>query len=755
MASLVSRDASDPAVGSYSDNIPESRSQEPLVCTISTESMQSAGGSSAVTETISNPDEPNTDDDGGTCGWGLLRPKCIQRFRTPRWVLFWLCWAGALQGLIVNGFINVVITTIERRYELKSTETGLIAGCYDIASFLCLVPVSYLGGSRSKPLFIGIGVLILALGSFVFSLPHFIAGQYSFSHEQEFLCGSEPKVDCNSDVGSTLSNYKYIFFLGQLLHGAGASPFYTLGCTYLDENVPTKMSSVYIGIYYTMALLGPALGYLLGGQLLKIYTDIDIDPNELGLTPSSSVWVGAWWIGFLFSAALGILVAIPICSFPKVLPGFSKIQAAKVTEMHHKLQNSAAAEQGFGISLKDLPISFKFLIYNPTFLFLSFAGASEGMLLAGLATFLPKLIESQFMMPASKAAFMVGLVTIPGAGGGTFLGGYLVKKFNLKCADIIKFCIITSVICLGFAFIFIMHCPNADFAGVNVPVSNSSNSTISLQDDCNKQCKCSSLHYDPVCGSNNVLYYSPCFAGCQKKIVTENSKVYSDCSCIQYNGKTINIDGEEVAIHATREKCTNNCSYIILFLSIVFLSMFLTFLVSMPSLSATLRCVAETQKSFALGIQWIMVRLLGTIPAPIIFGSLIDLSCVLWQDTCHKKGACLFYNNKNMSSNVVIMATLLKALSCIFFFLSWIFYKPPASEDGKTNGIVSQMNNFGSLNRSSRNMIIGMPLTGTVSEEDAQNNEKKNEKCCVWSTQELSNSNASYNNQSTNEKTAR
>jgi len=53
----------------------------------------------------------------------------------------------------VNGFVNVVITTIERRFGLKSSETGLIAGGYDIASFFLLVPVSYLGGraKASKP----------------------------------------------------------------------------------------------------------------------------------------------------------------------------------------------------------------------------------------------------------------------------------------------------------------------------------------------------------------------------------------------------------------------------------------------------------------------------------------------------------------------------------------------------------------------------------------------------------------------------
>lgn len=41
--------------------------------------------------------------------------------------------------------------------------------------------------------------------------------------------------------------YLTIFLVAQLLHGAGAAPFYTLGVTYLDENVSKKMSSVYLG----------------------------------------------------------------------------------------------------------------------------------------------------------------------------------------------------------------------------------------------------------------------------------------------------------------------------------------------------------------------------------------------------------------------------------------------------------------------------------------------------------------------------
>ena len=38
------------------------------------------------------------------------------------------------------------MTSIERRFNLLSSESGLIISAYDIASCLTLLPVSYLGG---------------------------------------------------------------------------------------------------------------------------------------------------------------------------------------------------------------------------------------------------------------------------------------------------------------------------------------------------------------------------------------------------------------------------------------------------------------------------------------------------------------------------------------------------------------------------------------------------------------------------------
>lgn len=93
-------------------------------------------------------------------------------------------------GLLVNGCINVVITTIEKRFCLRSSQTGLVASGYDIASFVCLVPVTYFGGraGASKPRWIGVGMAVMGIGSLVFSLPHFLVGAYRATNADASIC---------------------------------------------------------------------------------------------------------------------------------------------------------------------------------------------------------------------------------------------------------------------------------------------------------------------------------------------------------------------------------------------------------------------------------------------------------------------------------------------------------------------------------------------------------------------------------------
>lgn len=56
------------------------------------------------------------------------------------------------------------------------------------------------------------------------------------------------------------------------------------------------------------------------------------------------------------------------------------------------------------------------------------------------------------------------------------------------------------------------------------------------------------------------------------------------------------------------------------------------------------RSVSTEDKSFAQGLSLMMVSLLALIPGPIIFGRIIDSTCLKWTKTCSGNGNCQIYD---------------------------------------------------------------------------------------------------------------
>lgn len=109
-------------------------------------------------------------------------------------------------------------------------------------------PCHLTGSTSHQPSF-----LVLALTLLLF--PTHIIFFRSFSHSLCFVSTSPTPYSqtcSNSSTGAItsaddLSWNVWFFFVAQLLHGAGAAPLFTLGVTFIDENVSKKMSSVYLG----------------------------------------------------------------------------------------------------------------------------------------------------------------------------------------------------------------------------------------------------------------------------------------------------------------------------------------------------------------------------------------------------------------------------------------------------------------------------------------------------------------------------
>lgn len=173
-----------------------------------------------------------------------------------------------------------------------------------MAVLVSVIFISYFGGKGHKPRWLGISLIVMGVGSFVFALPQFLFGSYSVGSR-----GSARLEACldNNDFSSECTqsnNVAYAFFiLGNILIGVGAAPLFTVGTAFIDEIVHPKWVPVHIGVFYAVSIIGPAMGYGLGGAFLTVY----VDPwRETDLDTSDPGWVGAWWLSFVFVGELSV-----------------------------------------------------------------------------------------------------------------------------------------------------------------------------------------------------------------------------------------------------------------------------------------------------------------------------------------------------------------------------------------------------------------------------------------------------------------
>lgn len=198
-------------------------------------------------------------EDNRPCGIGKCRPGIFQSLANIKTFVICMCLLMVTSGTMSTGYFNSVITTIEKRFEIGSSISGLIAASYEFGSLVTVIFISYLGGRRHIPKWISYGIFLMAFGAFLFALPHIIAEKYtvhrgiSSNATEENICKLVDEVTSSGYkekcIGETSGNWVYVLILisAQVLIGTGGTPVLTLGTTYVDNHVQKEKAPVYLG----------------------------------------------------------------------------------------------------------------------------------------------------------------------------------------------------------------------------------------------------------------------------------------------------------------------------------------------------------------------------------------------------------------------------------------------------------------------------------------------------------------------------
>lgn len=183
----------------------------------------------------------------------------------------------------------------------------------ELSQILLSLILSYVGGQRNRPRWISTGVFFCALSCFVLALPHALygAGEDALKYTEEYgtkleLNGTELIALRKRNFGLCLTGVDkgqdcarsepfvtplLLIFLSQFVLGIGNSLYYSLGQTYLDDNVKKTKTPMLLGWALFLKTLGPGFGFLLGYSSLRVF----IDPTK---TPTINFrdqrWLGAW-----------------------------------------------------------------------------------------------------------------------------------------------------------------------------------------------------------------------------------------------------------------------------------------------------------------------------------------------------------------------------------------------------------------------------------------------------------------------------
>ncbi|KAH8021919.1 hypothetical protein HPB51_018768 [Rhipicephalus microplus] len=522
----------------------------------------------------------------------------MQRFARTQYFLVCYIIYGVLQGAL-KAYLNGCITTIERKFALTGKMFSVILIADNVSSLFACLLIGYYARKVSRIKMIVFSVSMTVLGCVLAALPHFIYGpgfigdtkvqlqgedlqgedqtsQVILDTTKEFCSrtdDSEASVAGDQSPAAIAILAVCILFIANFFNGFGGAGFYISGTTYTDDNAKKTDSIVYFSFVFSLRFLGPMLGYVMASVCLRIYESPFETPS---ITPKHPKWIGAWWLGFILWGISLFIISLPMSLFPK----------------HIKRQSQSPEKQEMQkvSSMDTTPDSIR------------------------------EKVVGDFAGPTKILAMILGV----------FLGGLIIRFWKPKARTIALMEAASDLIEISFLVAGMsLSCSGWQLAGTSMSTSNS----LSITNECNKDCGCTGSSFQPVCHVlENATYFSPCAAGC-----TENVNGTMHCSCLMGNSTS-----EEAVV--TDGFCEFGCDSLFILVALTSVSKLLAQLPRVGGIIVTLRCVDHADKGLAVGMMGAAFNLLGAVPYPLIYSALFDATCIAWDERGGHRGSCSFYD---------------------------------------------------------------------------------------------------------------
>lgn len=267
------------------------------------------------------------------------------------------------------------------------------------------------------------------------------------------------------------------------------------------------------------------------------------------------------------------------------------------------------------------------LIKNKLLLLRMLSGILHILPIAGFYTFLPKYLTEQFRIAPSSASAISGLAGILFVGFGAFLGGTLIRLFNVNSKQMARWIAISSLLyVVGMLVLMNLGCPQNQTVHFHSEEFSAS--------DCGSSCRCSSYMYNPVC-ANGTSYMSPCLAGCKSFTSSDNGLIYEECGCStsldKYSSSSSSFrtmespasKDQDTPTQSTQQSqhlnlnvatpghCLINCDNLVWYVIIFSIFTLIHASCEVGSMMFNLRCVNKSDRTMALGLITFASSLLG------------------------------------------------------------------------------------------------------------------------------------------------